>query len=83
MAVIIGPPPGACCWRAAECSTAALLARPTTEVPRSIEHQVDHAQLFHTYLTAVGLDTSETFDVGGRPMPIADPAAAAIKELLA
>ncbi len=48
-----------------------------------VENQVDHAQLFHTYLTAVGLDTSETFDVGGRPMPIADPAAAAIKELLA
>ncbi len=47
-----------------------------------VEHQVDHAQLFHTYLAAVGLNTSESFDVGGRPMPIADPAAAAIKELL-
>ena len=41
-----------------------------------IEHQVDHAQLFHTYLTAVGLDTGESFDVGGRQMPMADPAAA-------
>jgi uncharacterized protein (DUF1501 family) len=48
-----------------------------------IEHQVDHAQLFHTYLRAVGLDSTDTFDVGGRPMPMADPAAAAIKELLA
>ena len=47
-----------------------------------IENQVDHAQLFHTYLSAVGLDPTDTFDVGGRAMPMADPAAKAIKELL-
>jgi hypothetical protein len=47
------------------------------------EHQVDHAQLFHTYLTAVGLDPTDSFDIGGRPMPVADPASSAIKELLA
>ncbi len=47
-----------------------------------VEHQVDHAQLFHTYMSAVGVDPTDSFDVGGRSMPIADPAAAAIKELL-
>jgi uncharacterized protein (DUF1501 family) len=47
-----------------------------------VEHQVDHAQLFHTYLSAVGLDPTDSFDVGGRSMPMADPAAGAIKELL-
>lgn len=46
------------------------------------DRQVDHAHLFHTYLQAVGVDSTGTFDVGGRPTPIADPAAASIKELL-
>jgi len=48
-----------------------------------VDSEVDHAKLFHTYLSAVGLDSTDTFDVGGRPMPVADPAAAAIKEILA
>ncbi|MFO0898150.1 MAG: DUF1501 domain-containing protein [Pirellulales bacterium] len=47
------------------------------------DHQVDHGQLFHTYLTALGLDSRENFDIGGRKMPLADPAAAPISELLA
>jgi uncharacterized protein (DUF1501 family) len=36
--------------------------------------QVDHGNLFHTYLSAVGLDSTSTFDIGGRPVPLADPA---------
>lgn len=47
------------------------------------DRQVDHASLFHTYLQAVGVDTTGSFDIGGRPMPIADPAAKPITELLA
>ena len=47
------------------------------------DRQVDHAVLFHTYLQAVGVDTSGSFDIGGRPVPIADPAAKGIAELLA
>ena len=47
------------------------------------EREVDHGHLFHTYLQAVGVDSSDTFDVGGRPVPIADPAYEPIKELLA
>ena len=45
--------------------------------------KVDHANLFHTYLQAVGVDTSKSFDVDGRPIPIADPASKGIRELLA
>lgn len=45
--------------------------------------KVDHANLFHTYLQAVGVDTSKSFDVDGRPIPIADPASKGIAELLA
>ena len=45
--------------------------------------KVDHAHLFHTYLQAVGVDSTKSFDVDGRPIPIADPASHSIKELLA
>jgi hypothetical protein len=44
--------------------------------------QVDHGALFHTYLEAVGLDSTESFVVDGRKMPMADPAASAVSELL-
>ena len=47
------------------------------------EREVDHGHLFHTFLQAVGVDSSSTFDVGGRPVPVADPAYEPIKELLA
>jgi uncharacterized protein (DUF1501 family) len=47
------------------------------------DRQVDHANLFHTYLQAVGLDSTVPFNIGGRPVPMADPASSAIDELLA
>ncbi|MGH7199047.1 MAG: DUF1501 domain-containing protein [Planctomycetaceae bacterium] len=46
------------------------------------EGQVDHGNLFHTYLAAMGLDSSGTFNIDGRAVPMADPASHAIKELL-
>jgi hypothetical protein len=46
------------------------------------EGQVDHGALFHTYLQATGVDSTLSFDIDGRKMPIADPAAAPIEELL-
>ena len=45
--------------------------------------QVDHANLFHTYLSAVGLQSNESFDIDGRDMPMADPASKPIKAILA
>ncbi len=47
------------------------------------DREVDHGHLFHTYLRAVGVDPAFKFDAGGRPVPIGDPAASAIEELLA
>jgi hypothetical protein len=44
--------------------------------------QVDHGSLFHTYLEAVGVDSTGSFDIDGREMPIADPAVSAVTELL-
>ena len=48
-----------------------------------VDGQVNSGHLFHTYLRAVGLDPSDTFEVNGRAIQIADPTASAIKELLA
>jgi len=45
--------------------------------------QVDHANLFHTYLSAVGLNSNDSFDIDGRDMPMADPASKPIKAILA
>ena len=47
------------------------------------DREVDHGHLFHTYLSAVGLDPTGHFDIDGRPMPLADPAKSGIEELLA
>lgn len=44
--------------------------------------QVDHGRLFHTYLEAVGLDSSSSFVIDGRDVPMADPAAQPIAEVL-
>jgi uncharacterized protein (DUF1501 family) len=46
------------------------------------DKQVDHGALFHTYLQAAGVDSTASFDIDGRMMPVADPAAAPIDELL-
>ena len=47
-----------------------------------VDGQVDHRHLFHTYLRAVGIDSSAEFEIAGRSFPIADPAVGPIKELL-
>jgi uncharacterized protein (DUF1501 family) len=47
-----------------------------------VDGQVDHGQLFHTYLEAAGVDSTGSFVIDGRPTPMADPAAAAVEGLL-
>ncbi len=47
------------------------------------DREVDHGHLFHTYLKAVGVNPTASFYLNGREMPVADPAASAIDELLA
>jgi len=47
------------------------------------ERKVDHRHLFHTWLRAVGIDSSGHFEIGGRKYPIADPAFGPVEELLA
>ncbi|MHB1559229.1 MAG: DUF1501 domain-containing protein [Isosphaeraceae bacterium] len=47
-----------------------------------VDGQVDHANLFHTYLQAVGVNSTDSFDVDGREMPMADPASRGIAAIL-
>jgi uncharacterized protein (DUF1501 family) len=48
-----------------------------------VDKQVGGGDLFHTYLRAVGLDPTDSFEADGRAIQLADPAARAIDELLA
>jgi uncharacterized protein (DUF1501 family) len=47
------------------------------------DREVNQADLFHTYLRAVGLDPTDEFNIGGRAVPLADPTGTAIEEILA
>ncbi len=61
----------------------AVIGKTNANGTEVTDAKVDHANLFHTYLQAVGVDTSKSFDVDGRPIPIADPSSKGIRELLA
>lgn len=47
------------------------------------DREVSSGHLFHTYLRAVGLDSTKNFYPNDRPVPVADPKASAIEEILA
>jgi len=47
------------------------------------DREVLSGHLWHTYLQAVGLDSTKSFYPNERPVPIADPKTAAIGEILA
>ena len=60
----------------------ALVGKTNANGTKVIDREVSFAHLFHTYLAGVGLDSHEPFDVGGRPVPMADPAFSPIDELI-
>jgi hypothetical protein len=47
------------------------------------DRQVDHRHLFHTYYKALGLNPKKNLYAGDRPIPLTDPKADVIGELLA
>ena len=61
----------------------AVIGSTSADGTKVADREVDAGQLFKTYLRAVGLDPDETHDLPGRSIPIGDPAADPIKELLA
>jgi uncharacterized protein (DUF1501 family) len=60
----------------------AVVGRTNDEGTEVADREVDGGHLFHTYLRAVGIDPTADHDLPGRSIPIGDPAAAAIEELL-
>jgi uncharacterized protein (DUF1501 family) len=61
----------------------ALIGKTNANGTAVTEREVNGGHLFHTYLTAVGLDSTKNFHPNDRPVPIADPKAETIKEVLA
>jgi uncharacterized protein (DUF1501 family) len=47
------------------------------------DRQVNGGHLFHTYLRALGFDSKKNFYIDQRPIPIADPKAGPVTEVLA
>lgn len=71
------------CMGGAGVARGAVIGKTNANGTAVEDRQVNHGNLFHTYLQAVGLDSTASFDVGGREMPMADPSSEGIKELLA
>ena len=63
--------------------TEAVIGKTNKNGTSVADRQVDEGHLFHTYLQAVGLDSTEPIDVDGRPMQITNPSRSAISEVLA
>jgi len=61
----------------------AIIGKTNENGTAVVDREVHHGHLFHTYLQAVGIDSTKSFDVDGRELPIADPTVGAIRELLA
>jgi hypothetical protein len=56
--------------------------KTTDEGTEVVDGQVDHGKLFHTYLQAVGVESSDSLLVDGRQLPIADPAVGPVWDVL-
>ncbi len=61
----------------------AVVGKTNANGTEVVEREMDAGHLFHTYLRALGLRSTGHFTVGGRKMPMADPAFEPVKELLA
>jgi hypothetical protein len=60
----------------------AIIGKTNADGTEVADREVDAGHLFHTYLSAVGLDSNRDHEVSGRSIPIGDPAAEPIRELL-
>lgn len=66
----------------AKIARGALFGKTNDEGTEVVDGQVDHGALFHTYLQAVGVDSTASLVVDGRELPLADPAAQPIWKVL-
>jgi hypothetical protein len=70
------------CLGGAKVKPGAVVGKTNENGTKVIEREVQHGDLFHTYLSALGMDSSGSFDIGGRKQPMADPAHSPISELI-
>lgn len=70
------------CLGGAKIQPGAVIGKTNENGTKVIEREVQHGDLFHTYLDALGMDSTESFDIGGRKQPMADPSHASISELI-
>ncbi|MCA9018517.1 MAG: DUF1501 domain-containing protein, partial [Planctomycetaceae bacterium] len=61
----------------------AIIGKTNEKGTAVAEREVDAGHLFHTYLQALGIDSTKDHEIIGRSVPIGDPSTAPIKELLA
>ncbi|APZ96159.1 DUF1501 domain-containing protein [Fuerstiella marisgermanici] len=70
------------CLGGAGIQSGAIIGATNANGTEVSDREVDHGHLFHTYLSAVGMDSLGSFDIGGRDTPVADPSHGPISELL-
>ncbi|WP_339745655.1 DUF1501 domain-containing protein [uncultured Rubinisphaera sp.] len=70
------------CLGGAGIQPGAVIGKTNDNGTQVIDREVNHGDLFHTYLSAVGLDSSSSFNINGRELPLADPAHSPIHELI-
>ncbi|MEW4489192.1 DUF1501 domain-containing protein [Thalassoglobus sp. JC818] len=70
------------CLGGAGIQPGAVIGKTNENGTEVIDREVAPGDLFHTYLSAVGIDSSGTFDIDGRELPVADPAHGPISELI-
>jgi uncharacterized protein (DUF1501 family) len=71
------------CLGGAKVQRGAVIGKTNDNGTAVTDREVDAGHLFHTYLRAVGIDSTGSFEIDGRDMPVADPAVGPIGELLA
>lgn len=60
----------------------ALLGKTNDNGTEIADRPVHVGDMFHTYLSAVGIDSTTAIEVGGNPIPAAAPERAPVKEIL-
>ncbi len=59
-----------------------VVGKTNKEGTAVVKREVHAGHLFHTYLQALGVDSTANHDLGGRIIPIGDPSVESINELL-
>ncbi len=70
------------CIGGAKVARGAVFGKTNEKGTEVTEGEVDAGHLFHTYLSALGIRSTKSFEIGGRKVPMADPAFGPIGEIL-